>query len=258
MIVEYHRPTVLEEALHLLGRSQPITVPLGGGTALKHSFKDPVAVVDLQALRLDALQTQGNSLILGATLTLQKLLEGLGTHPMASELRRAILHEATYNLRQVATIAGTLVAAGGRSPFTTALLALDAEITLLPGEETLSLGDLLPLRAEQLRGRLITQITLPLNARLAYEYVARTPADQPIVCAAIARWHSGRTRLALGGYGDAPVLAFDGGEPDGATTAARNTYAEAGDMWASAEYRSEIAAILVERCLEKINSAQES
>jgi CO/xanthine dehydrogenase FAD-binding subunit len=257
MIVEYHRPAILEEALRLLGRSQPITAPLGGGTALLHSIKDPIAVVDLQALGLDTLQIQGNSLQLGATLSLQSLLEQLDAQPMASELRRTILHEATYNLRQVATVAGTLVAATGRSPFTTALLALDAEITLQPGEETLSLGDLLPLRVERLRGRLITQITLPLNVRLAYEYVARTPADQPIVCAAAARWPSGRTRVALGGYGESPTLSFDGGEPDGAAMAARDAYAEAGDAWASAEYRSEIAAILVERCLEKINQAQE-
>ncbi len=258
MIVEYHRPATLEEALRLLERSQPFSAPLGGGTALNRLIRGEAAVVDLQALGLDIFQTQGNSLLLGATLSLQKLLEQLGAQPMAGELRKVILHEATYNLRQVATVAGTLVAASGRSPFATALLALDAEMTLAPGEEILSLGDLLPLRTERLRGRLITQVALPLNARLAYEYVARTPADQPIVCAAAACWPSGRTRVALGGYGSAPMLAFDGGEPDGAAMAARNAYAEAGDTWASAEYRSEIAAILVERCLEKINKAQEA
>ena len=104
-------------------------------------------------------------------------------------------------------------------------------------------------RGERLRRRLITRLTLPLNARLAYEYVARTPADLPIVCAAVAVWPSGRVRLALGGYGAAPRLAFDGTEADGADIAAQSAYSHCGDEWASADYRQEIAGVLVERCL---------
>jgi CO/xanthine dehydrogenase FAD-binding subunit len=182
-------------------------------------------------------------------LTLQDLLDYADQEGTAfpDALIRAIEHEATYNLRQVATVVGTLVAADGRSPFTAALLALDASLTLLPGEEQLSLGDLLPLRAELLQGKLITQITIPLNVQLAYEYVARTPADWPIVCAALAEWPSGRVRLALGGFGNAPTLAFDGTEADGLETAARSAYSHAGDEWASADYRQDVAGVLARR-----------
>ncbi len=141
------------------------------------------------------------------------------------------------------------MAADGRSPFATALLALDAGLALLPGDESLSLGDVLPLRRERLRGRLITQVSLPGNARLAYEYVARTPADKPIVCVACAVWPSGRTRLALGGYGASPLLVLDGTEAEGAEAAARSAYSQAGDEWASGEYRQDVAATLVKRCL---------
>ena len=130
-------------------------------------------------------------------------------------------HEATYNLRQVATLVGTLIAADGRSPLATAMLALDAQLTVFPGAEQVGLGDLLPMRRQRLQGRLITQVEVPLNARLAYEYVARSPADLTIVCAAVAQWPSGRTRVALGGYGRMPALAMDGPEPSGAEQAAR-------------------------------------
>jgi len=75
--------------------------------------------------------------------------------------------------------------------------------------------------------------------------------DKPIICAALARWPSGRTRLALGGWGNAPVLALDGNEPGGVEEVTRNAAAESGDEWASAEYRSEVAAVLAGRCLEK-------
>jgi CO/xanthine dehydrogenase FAD-binding subunit len=118
-------------------------------------------------------------------------------------------------------------------------------------EETINIGDLLPLR-EQVRGKLIIKITVPLNVKLAFESVAKTPADKPIVCAALAQWNSGRTRLVLGGYGKSPMLAMDGTEADGAETAARNTYHEATDEWASAEYRVDVAATLAKRCLEAI------
>ena len=272
-IYEYHRPTTVNEALALLAppaaERQPPTIPLAGGTAVDRTSAEAVAVVDLQALGLDGLLPGGASLEVGAMLTLQSLLEYLDA---ANEtemggldaLKRVIPLEATYNLRQVATVAGTLVAAGGRSPFATALLALDARLSLLPGDETTALGDLLPFRHERLHGRLITQVSLPLNARLAYEYVARTPADQPVVAAAAAIWPSGRTRIALGGFdpkqsdkrndkrSGAPCLAFDGTEADGATLAARNAYAQAGDEWASADYRQEMAGILTQRCLDSL------
>jgi CO/xanthine dehydrogenase FAD-binding subunit len=255
MIKEYHRPTNMEEALALLQRAEPLTLPLAGGSVLNRATtQGEFAVVDLQSLGLDGFQSRGNSLELGATLTLQALLERLraGGSDLSASLAKAIQHEAAYNLRQAASVAGALVSASGRSPFTTAMLALDAALTLLPGDEKVSLGDLLPVRQERLARRLISQVSIPANVRLAYEYVARTPADKPIVCAALARWPSGRTRLALGGFGSAPRLAFDGGEADGLQAAARSAYNDSGDVWASAEYRREIAAVLAGRCLENL------
>jgi len=200
---------------------------------------------------LDSLIKNGNNLELGATLTLQALLE---SEHCPAALKAALKLEAPLNIRNSATVAGTLVACDGRSTFASVLLAMDAKITIISihkAEENINIGDLLPLR-EQVRGKLITKIVIPLNVKLAFESVAKTPADKPIVCAALAQWHSGRTRLVLGGYGTSPMLAMDGTEADGAETAARNTYHEATDEWASAEYRVDVAATLAKRCLESI------
>jgi len=254
MIIEYHRPNTLEEALSLLARSDVKTLPLGGGTRLNQPSQERFAVVDLQTLGLNMLERRGNTWALGAMLTLQALLESPGISPA---LEVAIRQEASYNLRQVATLAGTLVSAGGRSPFATILLALDALLELksvATPSEWVSLGDFLPVRAQRLSGRLITNVTLPSNARLAYESVARTPVDLPIVCAALAQWPSGRVRLAIGGFGDAPALAFDGPESGGLEVAARDVFTGAGDEWASAEYRQDVAATLAKRCLLSVTS----
>jgi probable selenate reductase FAD-binding subunit len=246
MIATYHRPQTLDEALTLL--SQPNRIPLGGGTLLSKPTPDSVEVVDLQALSLDSIKKNGNNLELGATVTLQQLLES-DLCPVA--LKSALKLEAPLNIRNSATVAGTLVACDGRSTFATILLALDAKIEIRNStndSRILNIGEFLPLRPHGL----ITSIVLPLNTKLAFDYVSRTPADKPIVCAAIAQWNSGRTRLALGGYGKSPMLAMDGTEADGIETAARNAFHEANDDYGSAEYRMDIAATLAKRCLGAI------
>lgn len=242
MITAYHRPKTLDEALALL--AQPNTVPLGGGTLLSHGATDSVHAVDLQLLGLDSLRVNGNTLELGATLTLQSLLE---SEHCPSALKSALKLEAPLNIRDSATVAGTLVSCDGRSTFATVLLALDAKITVTSEQSSvISLGEFLPLRP---RG-LITSITVPLNVKLAFEYVSRTPADKPIVCVALAQWNSGRTRLAVGGYGKSPTLAMDGTASDDLATAARNAFHEATDDYGSAEYRMDVASTLAKRCLE--------
>jgi CO/xanthine dehydrogenase FAD-binding subunit len=254
MIVEYHRPNSLSDALILLSRKKPATYALGGGTVLNRGNDESIAVVDLQDLGFGKITRKGNQIRFGATVTLQQLLDTPG---LPTDFYQAIQHEATYNLRQIATIAGKVVSAGARSPFLTALLALDTRIEIFeldqqPKHE--KIGDWLPLRDEKRYGKLITSVSVAANVHLAYEYVARTPADSPIVCAVVVRWDSGRTRLALGGWGKVPMLALDGPTADGIEFAAMSAYSHAQDEWAGAEYRQEMAGVLSLRCLKHIHA----
>lgn len=266
MIIEYHRPKTIEEVLLLLTRHEPRTYPLGGGTFLNRPSAEQYAVVDLQELGLDEIHERGNLLEIGASASLEKLSR---VNSLPPSLKLAIKFETSYHIQHVATVAGTLIASGGRSPFTTTMLALDAGLvvqglasaksqvndeTVSLRSEKIDLGDLLPLHTELLQGRLITQLTIPLNVNLAYEYVARTPADQPIVCVAVAHWHSGRTRVVLGGYGAFPCMAMDGPDAQGAELAATSVYSQADDEWASAEYRQEMARLLTQRCVAQVLS----
>jgi putative selenate reductase FAD-binding subunit len=250
MILAYHRPKTIAEALTLISRSKPKTLPLGGGTLLSLPRQDSFEVVDLQSLGLHKVLKKGNDLEIGATATLQNLLDN--PH-VPSALKTALKLEAPINIRNSATVGGTLMAADGRSPFTTVLLALDAKIHMQPGEEPFQLGDLLPVREAGMRGKLITHITIPLKVKVHFESLSRTPSDKPIICVALASWPSKRTRLVLGGYGQEPLLAMDGTEPDGLAAAARNAFQEAADEWASAEYRTAVAEILAKRSLEALN-----
>lgn len=251
MIIEYHRPETLTAALHLLARNDPQTRPLGGGSVLSQERKQDIAVVDLQRLGLNRVEIEGQLLTIGATVTLQELMTSEQIPDVVrGAVRESLLHESSVNIRRVATVAGTLVSCDGRSPFVTALLALDPRLMWAASSDQPPLGDYLPLRDRFEKNRLITGLKVPVNVHLKFSMIARSPMDQPVVCASVATWPSGRTRVTLGGFGGAPILAMDGPEPGGAVMAAREAYRFAGDAWASAEYRMEMAGKLVQRLLE--------
>lgn len=252
MIIEYHRPANFSDAIALLSRDNPLTLPLGGGTSLSHEFQRDIAAVDLQLLGLNKFEMEGQLIRLGATVTLQQLydVEDL-PQSLSGGLRESLRHEVGRNLRQRSTLAGVVISCDGRSPLITTLLALDSRLTWAPGDEVQALGDFLPLREKPGNAALVTDLRMPLNAALDFSMVARTPMDRPVVCAAIAQWPSGRTRIALGGFGSAPILAMDGPEPGGAVYAAREAFRFSDDAWASAEYRMDVAGKLVQRMLKK-------
>jgi CO/xanthine dehydrogenase FAD-binding subunit len=252
MIKAYHRPKTVQEAVELISRVTPRTLPLGGGTLLSHGPAEDVEVVDLQALGMNGIEKRGNKLEVGATSTLQQLME----HPdCPAALLEAIRLEAPINIRNVATVAGALVACDGRSTLAIALLAADATLAQMGRkQETIALGDFLPMREAPGPAYLITGIEVFLGIELVFDYVARTPADKPIVAVALARWKSGRTRLAVGGFGPAPLLAMDGTESAGIESAARNAFHDASDPWGSAAYRMDVAATLCRRCSDRLTT----
>jgi len=248
-ILEYQRPESVEDAVRLLSREHPKTIAIMGADPFLHQGGEAVAVVDLQALGLESIIVKDKSLEIGAMALLQALLDAVGG---LLGLGSAIRHEATYNRRQMVTVAGSLVNTDGRSPFATAMLALDAQLVYLPGDQVEPVGTLFALPGCPEDGRLISKILIPKDVSLAYHYVAGTPADLPIVCVSVARWPAGRTRVAVGGYGKTPKLAMDGPSSVGAEIAAKDAYQEAEDAWASAQYRREVAEILTKRCLEQL------
>jgi CO/xanthine dehydrogenase FAD-binding subunit len=247
VITKYHRPRTLNEALKILKNNNSRL--LAGGTLINQHHSESFEVIDLQALGLDKLHKAGETLKIGAMVTLQNLID---SEYSPEALKTTLKLEAPLNLRNMATVAGALVSCDGRSPFTTAMLALDAKMILNDDPKTgIRLGDMLPIRAETLHGKIITAIHIAQDVTLAYRSVARTPSDRPILCAALAIWSSGRARLVLGGWGSSPTLAMDGSEASGLELSARNAASEAEDEWGTAEYRQSIAPILAMRCLKE-------
>ncbi len=255
MISEYYRPDTVEDALGLLTDTKKQCKPMGGGTRLSRQHRGQFSVVDLQDIGLDRIEKQGQRIHVGAAVRIAAMLENEDVHP---EIKRAIKIDITSNLRNMATLGGWLVSSDGRSVLSTVLLALDATLTWEPGNERIRMGNWLPMREEESPGVLMTDVEWWLRPHLVFDYVARSPKDRPILIAAAAQWGSGRTRVTLGGFGPAPIVALDGPDDSGVDVASRDAYHDAEDQWATAVYRREVAAKLALRCMDRMDAIKES
>src|SRR5512143_849390 len=262
-LTEFHQPTTLDEALKLLRRTSLKTVPLAGGTSLvPEAARNVQAVVDLSALGLSFIKTAEVSenlrgLEIGATTKLQAIADHEAARAYADGvLVAAILDSASRHIREAASLAGAIVAAPGNSPLFTALLALDARLTVRGARGTREHEVALPYWMPQPRS-LILRITLPAlpgNTHAAYEKIARTPEDLPIVCAAaratVEEQQLRAVRLALGGVSEKPiVITRPGGSPEELAQLAMSTVTPSDDYFATAEYRREMIGVLAERVL---------
>lgn len=259
-LAEYHKPATLDEALKLLRRTRIKTVPLAGGTSLvPGAARDVQAVVDLAALDLSFVR-QGQGLQLGATTRLQALADHEAVRAYADGvLGKAILDSASRHTREAASLAGSIVAAPGNSPLFTALLALDARLIVRTARSTREDEITLPYWMPQPRS-LILRVLLPAwpgDARAAYEKVARTPADLPIVCvaarASIDLDQLRDVRLALGGVAEKPiVITQPAGSIEELAQLAVSTVTPPDDYFATAGYRREMIHVLVRRVLSNL------
>ena len=158
----YFRPDDLKTALALLQRPDMHAVPLAGGSWLVPRLRTDVdlpgslaaevdAVVDLADVGLNTVRLEGSPgngwLHLGATTPLTDLVDGEACQTIAGGLlAEAARREGAVNLRNVATVAGSVLAAESSSELLLALLVLAADAIVVDGdgdERTVPLADLL-------------------------------------------------------------------------------------------------------------------
>jgi CO/xanthine dehydrogenase FAD-binding subunit len=258
---EVHHPVEMEEALSLLQRAGVRTLPLAGGTALVgRDDPDVEAVVDLAGLGLSFVERGGGVLRLGATVTLQTIVEDLPD--VGGGLLAECAHRmAGWHVRNAATLGGSLAGGGIHSPLSVALAALGAQLEITGQDAPIPWPDLPP---GALDGQLITavQIGLPKGALgAAYEQVARTDADQPIVCAASVARDLGdgmiSTRTIVGGLLAGSLRSVDLAiERENADLTAVDALADGlpddalkHDFLGSPDYRRAVAPVLARRAL---------
>jgi CO/xanthine dehydrogenase FAD-binding subunit len=230
----YHRPKSVEEALQLLQR--PSTTLLAGGTQLIARLSEPVEVVDLQAVGLNQIEIEADTITIGAVVRLQAVV----AHGDVPELvRQMALREGPTTFRHMGTVGGTVATADPESELYASLLVHEAVVTVQT-----SAGEAhVPLAEFELGGKeLITAVTLQRKGQTASDRVARTPADRPIV-AVVGRRVGGTVILAACGAAERPIL-INANEIDQLMPPA--------DFRGSNVYRRKMVAALSQRVLAQL------
>jgi probable selenate reductase FAD-binding subunit len=236
----------MEEAVELLKKG----IPLAGGTEITPRRKDLQTVIDLSELGLDQIAVSEGAISIGATTKLQAILE---SNDLPQTLRDVCRLEAGWNLRNMATMGGAIKSADGRSPLVTVLLAMNPDVIYEPGGEKMPMDDFLDIRDQP---QIIRKIEFDWPLDVYYEQVARSPRDFPLVSAALAKQDETNgesvVQISLGGLGQRPIrLKLEKVSLEAAAGMAKKAFADADDAWASGEYRSHVAEVLVNRLIEK-------
>jgi len=262
-------PTTIEEAFAALGDD---ALPISGGTdVMLHNKKRATTLVDLMDLPIADITQSDDGFTVGANATLTAMLEhpGLAAH-LGGVLPEMLVHVGSPLLRNVATLGGHL-ARGRLSDVIPVLAALDSTIHWYDGRDRED-----PISSfyenEHHRGKmLITGVTIPTvegHAAAGFHKFLRTFFDLALLNAACVLRIDGDGSIDMARVvvGETPALGTTvteaeeflvGGPPTTAAFVEAGRIAKASvetraDSRASAEYRSQLVGVAVERCLTKV------
>ena len=264
----YERPATLDDAVR--AAQQPGSIALAGGALTFTGVLLPYErVIDLQDLpELRTLDTSRERLRAGGALSLAALLDVPALPPA---LKRALIRSLNPNLRNNTSVGESLCAPSQPREWLAALLALAALVDLGTGTSPHQqpLEDFLNALWQSgapYRG-VIVSVDIPLpgeRGALGAAHVARTPADPPIVDAAVSVKVGddglvSKALAAIGGASAEPVMVLEllnlvGARLDEDTI---NQVAKpiaslvqpVADYRGSADYRREMARVCVRRAL---------
>ena len=237
---------------------------LGGGTLVMRALNEGDQTIDAIVRTTDPvfrqIQSQGDRMVIGAGVTMSQILQSRELdflHPVA----RVIGGPA---VRSMASIGGNLFAPSPYGELTTALLALDATVSIVGGysAQEMPIADLIRDREREPRP-LVAAVTVqrPRDpADLRFTKVTRVkPKGISILSIAIAAGNRS-TRVAYNGMSPAPMRAsaveraLEGKTLDAGGIAQALAVADEGtspvdDAIASAWYRKEVLPVHLKRVL---------
>ena len=255
MIKNFLKPKTAQEAV-LMKKEHKDALYIAGGTWINSSYSklNPETVISLTDLELSSITKKQDTLFIGSGVNVQKLIDSNGVPYV---LREAARHIGSRNIRNAATIGGSIGAGSLWFSLTPSLLVLDASLIVHNGEkeQEIRLADYLERDSKDL----VLTIKVPLNPRrfanvLKYSRTARTV---PVIVAAVSFAKDNKDisnpLIAIGGVADKVVFFKDINvvspreELEEIITARVNPK---GDFRASSKLRKYMAGVLVADCFE--------
>lgn len=252
-IREYARPATLEEAWQL-NQKKPNRV-LGGMLWLKMEKINVGTAIDLSGLGLDTIEETDEGFSIGAMVTLRQLElhPGLAAYTDGA-VRESVRHIVGVQLRNLATVGGSIYSRFGFSDVLTMFLALNASVELYK-------SGVVPLAeyAQRPYDRdILVRVLVPKeHSRFVYQSVRNSQTDFPVLTCAAAKLADGSIRAAIGARPGKAVLYT--AAPEAGETAEEFAARFAADVKADiktesnlrggAEYRRHLAGVLTKRAV---------
>jgi carbon-monoxide dehydrogenase medium subunit len=272
----YHKPQTIEEVTALVVEHGERAKILAGGTDLFVGMRggefDPEVVIDIKGIpALHRMHLENGSLSIGAAITINEILESPKIPKDFPVLKEAGSRMASYQIRNRATVVGNLCTASPAADMATPLMVLGARARVLGsgGERWLPMSEFFVGCKECASGPeewvVAVEIKKPApGARMGFLKHGRVrgPDLSLVNCAAVLN-EDGALQLALGAVAETPVLIPDLGhlvEAGGSVTEkidtiverVRETIKPIDDVRSSAEYRMDLATIMVRRLLGRL------
>jgi len=276
--VDYCRPATVDEALSVLASGGGAATVIAGGTDLLVDIKfrgfQPAGLVNVNALdELRFVREDPNGIRIGALTSVQSLADAPLVEARCTAVSDAARRFASRQVRNLATIGGSLGRATPAGDLLPPLLVLDASVRIARegSEREVALADFFlgPRRTILQPGELITEIRIPTPpprsgssyARMSYRDVLDLAIVGVASCLTLdADGRIERARVALGAVAPRPIRAprtealLEGRlltdelvEAAGEVAAGEAT--PISDQRASAEYRTLMTAVLTRRSL---------
>jgi carbon-monoxide dehydrogenase medium subunit len=274
----YHRPKTVAEATALLAQHGDDGRVLAGGQSLipmmKLRLAGPQHLIDLGGIaELKGVQMIGNVLIIGATTTQHELQDAKAAVDAAPLLLEASLLIADPQVRYVGTLGGNVANGDPGNDMPGVMMCLDASYRLIGpgGSRTVKARDF--YRSSYTTalnpGEILAAIEIPIPPAghgYAYEKLKRKVGDYATAAAGVVLTVAGgkvaTCAIALSNLADTALLARDAAAAvvgtalekpavSAAVTAARAIMSPASDTRGSAEYRTYVGGVMVERALRR-------
>ena len=247
----YLRPETVAEAIAAFDQAQGKVAVLCGGAFDRSGLLDAELLLDLQDIKLTETPPDG-TMFFGPSDALVALQEAFRLYP---DFEQAAVAEAGLNVRNTLSLYNFLKTADGRSSLLIALCAMRVYLRWQPGNQMISLEDYLDNKHKDKPG-FWDQMLIQIPKGFGFESVARTPLDKPIVAVAMTSLNNEIVRVAVGGSCALPVSNVFLDDVQEGKVWVRATFENTTDAWAGNTYRQEVAMVLYDRLIEKLNSGK--
>jgi carbon-monoxide dehydrogenase medium subunit len=262
---DYVRAESVEDAISKLGSSEDAKLLAGGHSllpAMKLRIARPATLVDIGRLSdLSYVREDGDHVAIGALTRHHDVANSDALHDLCPIVAYAAGQIGDPQVRHMGTIGGSVAHGDPAGDMPSVLLALDADFVAQGsgGVRTIAAKDFFTSLFETALqpNEVLTEIRVPKTAGRGWSYIKFNRRAQDWAIVGVAALNGTAPAIALTNMGLTPVRASaveralaDGADPITAAQQAAEGTAPPDDTFASAEYRRELAKVLVRRAIQ--------